>query len=96
MKTMVEIPDKLYSKVRKLAAARHQHIGALITEGLQHLVMAQPALLRAAAPKKRGRRTAVSPPQAARWLSEWRVLGERSTVNEQTASASEIVSQMRR
>ncbi|MEY2410625.1 MAG: hypothetical protein QOF48_3295 [Verrucomicrobiota bacterium] len=41
MKTTVDIPDDLYDQALKLATARSQQVGALITEGLQNLVVAQ-------------------------------------------------------
>ena len=41
MKTTVDIPDDLYGQARKLAVARGQQITALITEGLEKLILAQ-------------------------------------------------------
>ena len=97
MKTTVDIPDALYGQARKLAAARRQHIGALIAEGLERLVMERPRPARSKAAKGQRLRRGSLSPEAARWLSEWRALGRPNGVGQEpTSSAAEIVRQMRR
>ena len=97
MKTTVDIPDELYSQARKLAAARHQQMSALITEGLEKLVTEQPRSQRPKAARKRVGDASLSR-DAVRWLSEWRALGERNGAGKApaAAAAAEIVSRMRR
>ena len=62
MKTTVDIPDDLYGQARRLAAARGQQVAALITEGLQKMVVAQQPHPRAkAGTNGKGRQTIFSP-----------------------------------
>ena len=97
MKTTVDIPYALYGQATKLAAVRGQEVEALITEGLQKLVVDQ---LPDSPPKvRRNGKSArsVLPPKAAKWLAEWRTLGQRAHARGvQTPSAAETVRQMRR
>ena len=97
MKTTVDIPDVLYSQARELATARGQQIAALITEGLQNLVVAHRPHLRAGASKNGKARQPALPPKAGRWLAEWRSLSQQQPASKtQGSSAAEIVSRMRR
>lgn len=97
MKTTVDIPDDLYGQACELAAARGQQVVALITEGLQKLVVAQQQHPRAKACKNGNVRPPALPAKAARWLTEWRELGQRHPAKgTQTSSAAEIVTRMRR
>jgi len=97
MKTMVTIPDDLYGQARKLAAARGQQVAALITEGLQQLIVAQQPHARAKARKNGNARHTALPPKAARWLTQWRALGrQHPTKGRPALSAAEVVSRMRR
>lgn len=97
MKTTVDIPDDLYGQARELAAARGQQVAALITEGLQKLVIAQLPRPRAKAGRNGKARQTALPAKAARWLTEWRALGRQNPARvTQTCSAAEVVSRMRR
>ena len=97
MKTTVDIPDKLYGQARKLAAARGQQVAALITEGLERLVVAHSAHAHANAGQNGHARRTARLPRAAQWLAEWRALGEQlSARRRRTVSAAGTVSRMRR
>lgn len=97
MKTTVDIPDDLYDQARKLAAARSQQVAALITEGLQKLVIAQQAHPRSKAGKNGKTHQSVLPAEAAQWLAEWRALGQQHPAKgSKTPSAADLVSRMRR
>jgi len=97
MKTTVDIPDDLYGQARELATARGQQLGALITEGLEKLVIAQLPHPRAKVGKNGKARQTALPAKAARWLTEWRALGQQNPARvAQTRSAAEVVSRMRR
>jgi len=97
MKTTVDIPDHLYGQARKLAAARGQQIAALITEGLQKLVVTQLPPPAAKAGNNGKARPTPLPPKAARWLADWRALGQQKPAKGTPApSAAETVSRMRR
>ena len=97
IKTTVDIPDDLYGQARKLAAARGQQVAALITEGLQKLVVAQRPHPRAKAGKNGKTHPAALPPKAAQWLNEWRALGQKHPLGETpSVSAAKTISGMRR
>ena len=97
MKTTVDIPDDLYGQARKLAAARGQPVAALITEGLQKLIVTQLPSPRIKAGKNGKARPAPLSPKAARWLTDWRALGQQKpTKGTPAISAAEAVSRMRR
>lgn len=97
MKTTVDIPDDLYGRARELAAARGQQVAALITEGLQKLVVAQPPHPRSKVGKNGKTRLIALPPKSAQWLTEWRALGQQKPAKgTPSPSAAEMVSRMRR
>lgn len=97
MKTTIDIPDDLYSQARELATSRGQQVATLITEGLQQLVVAQSAHSWVKIGGKGEVSREILPPGSARWLKEWRALGQQNPARTTaTPSAAEVVSRMRR
>ena len=95
MKTTVDIPDELYRKACKLAAANGQQVVTLINEGLQRLVIHKLSQGRVETRTAGIVRHRDLPPRAAAWLNEWRRLGRRRQT-EDSVSAGETISRMRR
>ncbi len=97
MKTTVEIPDALYSQASKLAKARGEQVSNLIAEGLKNLLAVQLPLIPPQTGKNGTDRPTALSSTSARWLAEWRALGEPKTAaKSQGPSAADIISRMRR
>ena len=97
MKTTIDIPDDLYRQARALATSRGQQVATLITEGLQQLVVAQLPHFWVKTGGKGEVSRKILPPGSARWLKEWRALGQQKLARTiATPSAAEVVSCMRR
>jgi hypothetical protein len=90
VKTVVEIPDQLLQRARRIAAARRQKLNDLVIEGLKGAIGnggRQPIHH----PNAKG-----SSSQGFEWLKEWRALARKNRAKEANPSAAKTVSRMRR
>jgi len=88
MKTVVDIPDALLRRARKVAVARRKKFNDLVVEGLTDA-------LSNGARGSDGRKYVTRESAEATWLADWRRLARKNKVSE-LMSAAKVVSGMRR
>ena len=88
MKTVVDIPDALLRRARKIAVARRKKFNDLVVEGLTDA-------LSSGARGSNGRKHVTRESAEAAWLAGWRRLAQKNKVSE-LMSAAKVVSAMRR